>query len=139
MRKRIDKRFWVWLLLWLVLVPTVKAFAGQPAFNQIVFFGDSLSDNGNLFRIADGMLPKSPPYFQGRFSNGFVWSEIVAKQYLNKYNVKSKNYAIGGETVLPQDFPPFTLTQSISDYLLENFLEDKSQPYLLFGSVPMII
>jgi outer membrane lipase/esterase len=37
-------------------------------------FGDSLSDNGNLFKLID--YPP-PPYFEGRFSNGPVWVEYL--------------------------------------------------------------
>jgi len=41
---------------------------------EIVVFGDSLSDTGNLFAhlISEGLpgFPPSPPYYYGRFSNG---------------------------------------------------------------------
>ena len=37
---------------------------------NIYVFGDSLSDNGSLFAASGGMAPPSPPYFNGRFSNG---------------------------------------------------------------------
>ena len=40
-------------------------------------FGDSLSDNGNLFAASGGAAPPSPPYFDGRFSNGPVWVEYL--------------------------------------------------------------
>ncbi len=40
-------------------------------------FGDSLSDNGNLFSVSGGAVPLSPPYFDGRFSNGPVWVEYL--------------------------------------------------------------
>jgi phospholipase/lecithinase/hemolysin len=46
------------------------------AITEIVVFGDSLSDTGNLFAYEKMMnlplLPPSPPYYQGRFSNGRV-------------------------------------------------------------------
>lgn len=42
------------------------------AQGRVVVFGDSLSDNGNLF-AQTGQPPA--PYFQGRFSNGPVWVE----------------------------------------------------------------
>ena len=41
----------------------------------ITIFGDSLSDNGNAFKATGGAIPASPPYFNGRFSNGPVWVE----------------------------------------------------------------
>ena len=42
-------------------------------------FGDSLSDNGNLFDMTGGLAPPSPPYFDGRFPNGPVWVEHLDK------------------------------------------------------------
>ncbi len=48
----------------------------QP-FTEIVVFGDSDSDVGHgppRFGI-----PASPPYFNGRFSNGPVWVERLAE------------------------------------------------------------
>lgn len=44
---------------------------------RYVTFGDSLSDNGNLFALSGGASPP-PPYFAGRFSNGPVWIESIA-------------------------------------------------------------
>ncbi len=44
---------------------------------DIHVFGDSLSDNGNLFSESGGLAPPSPPYFDGRFSNGPVWVEYL--------------------------------------------------------------
>ena len=41
---------------------------GQAPFDELIVFGDSLSDTGNVF-ISFG-APPSPPYFNGRFSNG---------------------------------------------------------------------
>ena len=46
---------------------TLSAPAQASVIQELVVFGDSLSDSGNLF-LASGNPP--PPYFQGRFSNG---------------------------------------------------------------------
>ena len=43
--------------------------------SQIVAFGDSLIDTGNVF-AATGQPPA--PYFDGRFSNGPIWVEYLA-------------------------------------------------------------
>lgn len=40
-------------------------------------FGDSLTDTGNLFALTGGLAPPSPPYFNGRFSDGPVWIETL--------------------------------------------------------------
>ncbi|WP_315788638.1 autotransporter domain-containing protein [Fischerella sp. JS2] len=72
-----------------------KALAGD--YDQLFIFGDSLSDNGNLYRITGGTIPLSPPYFQGRFSNGPVWVEVLGS-YLNIDANETTNYAVGGST-----------------------------------------
>ena len=67
------------------------------SFNDVVVFGDSLSDNGNLFMAtsAVGMpTPASPPYFDGRFSNGPVSVETVASYF----GVPLIDFAFGGAT-----------------------------------------
>lgn len=58
----------------------LKAVASQK-IEQIFTFGDSLSDVGNVFNATsqtNNLIPP-PPYFQGRFSNGPVWVEYLAK------------------------------------------------------------
>ncbi|RAM48270.1 MAG: autotransporter outer membrane beta-barrel domain-containing protein [Hapalosiphonaceae cyanobacterium JJU2] len=72
-----------------------KALAGD--YNQFFIFGDSLSDNGNLYRITGGTIPLSPPYFKGRFSNGPIWVEVLGS-YLNIDANETTNYAVGGST-----------------------------------------
>ncbi|NEO24192.1 MAG: SGNH/GDSL hydrolase family protein [Moorea sp. SIO4A5] len=56
-------------------------------FTNLYVFGDSLSDPGNVFNISKAsnqvnptipITPQSPPYFQGRFSNGPVWVDYLA-------------------------------------------------------------
>ena len=51
---------------------------GNGHFNDFYVFGDSLSDTGNLFELTGNVEPPSPPYFDGRFSNGPVWIETLA-------------------------------------------------------------
>lgn len=75
-------------LLSLVFVPGTSA---QP-FTQLIAFGDSLSDSGNLFAATGGAIPPSPPYFNGRFSNGPVWVELLAAEL----GVPLQDYAFGG-------------------------------------------
>lgn len=45
--------------------------------NRIVIFGDSLSDTGKMFKKMHGYLPAAPNYYNGRFSNGPVWTDLV--------------------------------------------------------------
>lgn len=108
------------------------AFADSPpTFNKLVFFGDSLSDNGNLYSIDFKYMPKSPPYYQGRFSNGQVWSEKTAQYFAAKNAMEFVDYAYGGETAIfhnpMKGFMPYSLTFSIDSYLLHTILHDRSQ------------
>jgi phospholipase/lecithinase/hemolysin len=57
-----------------ILLASVSARAGD--FSSLVDFGDSISDAGNTF-LTTGQ-PPSPPYFQGRASDGPVWVERLA-------------------------------------------------------------
>jgi len=61
-------------LFGVVLIAGTAASAGT--FSDLVVFGDSLSDAGNGFAL-NGQ-PPSPPYFQGRASDGPVWVERLA-------------------------------------------------------------
>jgi len=73
----------------------IKALAQN--FNDIYVFGDSLVDAGNLFVPTGGALPPSPPYFNGRFTNGLVWVETLAPRLGINTN-PANNFAVGGAT-----------------------------------------
>jgi len=66
--------------------------AQSAAFDQIIAFGDSLSDNGNFYSLSGDTIPPSPPYYQGRFSNGPVWVEDMAASL----NITLNDLAVGG-------------------------------------------
>jgi len=65
--------------------------------NEIVVFGDSLSDTGNVFTLTGfaptpaTQIPASPQWFNGRFTNGPVWHEVFAE----------------GFGIMPQSLPSF--------------------------------
>ncbi len=54
--------------------------ASAASFDQIFVFGDSLSDTGNTYNATGKTFPQSPPYFEGRFSNGPLWVEYLGDQ-----------------------------------------------------------
>jgi phospholipase/lecithinase/hemolysin len=120
------------------LLATLSAFlfsgvvAATPLHNMVVF-GDSLSDNGNLYEIMKHQLPQSPPYFNGRFSNGPVWVEhLIASYFPNDPASHLSDYAIGGAGVLEEDGDDvlFTLRKEVDSYLLSH--HDKASPDSLF-------
>jgi phospholipase/lecithinase/hemolysin len=70
------KRWTAALLLVAALVSTASALAYP--YTAVFVYGDSLSDNGNLYSASGGTVPSDPPYFQGRRSNGPVAVEQLA-------------------------------------------------------------
>jgi phospholipase/lecithinase/hemolysin len=78
-------------LLLFLFVLTITTLANAGAVTAVVAYGDSLSDNGNLFK-AIGYPP--PPYFMGRFSNGQVGVEYLAANL----GVPLYDFAWGGAT-----------------------------------------
>lgn len=104
----------------LLLFISTSIFAGQ--IKEIVFLGDSLTDNGNLFAKDLGILPASP-YYKGRFSNGPTWAEDVSNYYYNHYYTDSENYAIGGATAIVHNIfnDPFVSPTTITNELLLSY------------------
>jgi phospholipase/lecithinase/hemolysin len=109
--------------------------SAQPHYNKIVFFGDSLTDNGNLYNRSFSYMPKSPPYYLGRFSNGKIWADILAEHY-KQDNIDSVNYAMGGQSVkLHNPFAgnlPYTLSLAITNYLWRELFTDRSHSLYIF-------
>ncbi len=86
------------------------------AFTGLYVFGDSLSDNGNVFNFTNGLvkpdtaIPPSPPYSPGRFSNGSIWLDYLGNklgltptlfstiQSPTTIPDQGINYAIGGSS-----------------------------------------
>ncbi|WP_414521362.1 SGNH/GDSL hydrolase family protein [Umezakia ovalisporum] len=65
-------------------------------FKNLVVFGDSLSDTGNLYTTTGNLFPP-PPNYQGRFSNGLIWVDYFAHE-LEFTTETVKNFAFGGAT-----------------------------------------
>src|SRR3954469_12489797 len=89
-------------LLGLVLGATALAQTPRTFTNQYTF-GDSLSDSGNIFAATSALGAPNPPapYFQGRFSNGRVFTELLGNNLalaaVAPASVKSSlNFAFGG-------------------------------------------
>jgi len=64
-------------VLFCFMLPT-KVLAAS--FNQLYVFGDSLSDPGNVYNATLQTFPPSPPYFEGRFSDGPLWVDYLGDQ-----------------------------------------------------------
>jgi phospholipase/lecithinase/hemolysin len=109
-------------------------FASASPLHNIVIFGDSLSDNGNLYEYMNHQLPQSPPYFEGRFSNGPVWIEHLSSFYFPiDPKAHTANYAVGGAGVSmneEDDDVLFTLRREVTSYLLSH--QDKASEDSLY-------
>ncbi|KAI8837851.1 hypothetical protein BC829DRAFT_447540 [Chytridium lagenaria] len=111
------------MLVSTLLVPimlAVGAVAGAD-INRIVMFGDSSSDSGRSFNLTQGNGPTIPSnaFFQGRWSNGNTWIEVLAKER----KVQLDNYACGGATT--------------SDKLLQGSLGGKFNQPLRSNGLPI--
>ena len=71
------------------------ANAATLPYSEFHAFGDSLTDNGNAYDLSFGFAPETPPYYRGRFSDGPIWYDRVARVF-RKQGAKTRNYAIGG-------------------------------------------
>ena len=102
--------------------------AASAQFSQVVFFGDSLTDPGNL-ALAIGSDPgqvvtgnsyiPSQPYASGQFTNGDVWARTFASAVGVPLSgqpalLGGGNYAFGGARVATDgtDLPPSLLAQA---------------------------
>jgi outer membrane lipase/esterase len=109
------------MLLRILLTIVCAGFAASGApFTSLYFFGDSLTDTGNVYsgttvlsRYTLGAVPRHPtaPYAEGRFTNGPVWAEHVAAHldrpqdalpggmsmgWFGRLGGSGNNYAVGG-------------------------------------------
>ena len=111
--------------------------ANAVSIDKIVIFGDSLSDNGNILSLTRKahrvfpsvpVIPKNPPYYEGRFSNGLNWVDNLAAGL----DVPLLNYAYGGSWAEPLHdsklMVPFGLGMQVDYYLVmavADFHKDK--------------
>jgi phospholipase/lecithinase/hemolysin len=109
------------LLFILAICFATLSFADNKRFDTMVVFGDSISDNGNLYRYMWYQFPASPPYYQGRFSNGPVWIERLISSYSQLQNNPEalQDFAVAGAgAVLSyKQALPYTLFIEINNYL----------------------
>jgi outer membrane lipase/esterase len=99
-------------LLGLALVTaSLSVFAGPaPAatvggHTSFLAFGDSLTDPGNLYALTGNTFPPSPPYFEGRLSNGPVWADYVAETFRTAGRFTA-NFAFAGANAVPDGIDP---------------------------------
>ena len=111
-----------------VLAGTVLAAGGSVAapvsYTSLYVFGDSLSDPGNRYAASGGTTPLSPPYYQGRYSNGLVWAEHLAARFEAR-GLDTANFAFGGATAAGSDQND-QIIEDLPDQLARFALEPKT-------------
>jgi phospholipase/lecithinase/hemolysin len=103
---------------------------------RVLIFGDSLSDQGNLYDYSQGAIPRSTPYYKGSFTNGNPWSVLLSNR-LKLNNLPVSNYAVGGATAIfePQwtsSGLPYNLTSELSAYKVDKLARKDSMHAAIF-------
>lgn len=121
------------------LILCISTVVSATTLNKFVVFGDSLSDNGNLYEYLKHQLPMSPPYYDGRFTNGPVWIESLIGSYYPASSTKEHflDYAFGGAPLEDVDGDTlFTLRSQLDNYFLthQNSADANSLYVIWIGS-----
>ena len=120
----------------LFILASVSTTAGA-SYSQVVFFGDSLTDTGNLYASSGGTVPLSPPYYNGRFSNGPLWSESLAGALgfaATPSLFGGGNFAWAGATVVDYGRPQPEIPQELGQYFARSGgVADSSALYVILG------
>ncbi|OAN17968.1 thermolabile hemolysin [Photobacterium jeanii] len=92
--------------------------------NRMVAFGDSLSDTNNMFNASLWRFPNPNSWFLGRFSNGLVWTEYLARDK----NIPLYNWAVGGAAGSNQYLALTGVTEQVTSYLTYMKMATNYQP-----------
>lgn len=129
------KKFWMTAAAVAIAIVTLCQFPNiilAQNISQIYVFGDSLSDVGNVYQATNKESPPSPPYFQGRYSNGPVWVEYLAPKLNLTFN-PNHNFAYGGaKTGDSKTLPPGVLAQ-IETFKATNQNRDRNALYIIWA------
>ena len=110
-------------------------WADDDDVERIFFFGDSLSDPGNIFALTGetstapyDIIPSAPYAIRGnRFTNGRTWAEVLARILESNRSGKPAlvrpgkfgNYAFGGARLRTSESPVPSVSDQINLYLAD--------------------
>lgn len=88
----------------LTILSSLPVNAADLDFKSIYSFGDSLSDQGNVYAFSKLQSPLTPfppkPFYKkGRFSNGSIWVDYVAKDLGIKQKTLAKTVLSGNGSI----------------------------------------
>ena len=124
-------------LVAMVLGGFLPSSAAGENISELVVFGDSLSDGGNYYHRYG--LPPSPPYFDGRISNGPVWVDHLADRLGIARPTASEaggtNYAWGSATTgsVPPGDAVLSFDQQLTEFLSTRTADSTQLFALWFG------
>lgn len=120
-------RFFYAAAFGLTLASPVGAASLSDLYTSVFFLGDSLSDDGNIFARTDAFPVDNsgtppPPYFDGRFSDGLVFTDLLGAEFGT-----TENYAFGGAraTLPPAPNVPDHLPQQLSAFFGDTVTMDE--------------
>jgi phospholipase/lecithinase/hemolysin len=130
--RRISRRRACVMSVLLAALVTGRADAGVA---RIVAFGDSLSDAGNVYEVLG--IP-GPPYYEGHWTNGPVWVEVLAQLLRAPVPLPSlaggTNYAYGGaKTGYGSSLGILDMGLQVSAYLKDGPPPAPGDLFVLFG------
>jgi outer membrane lipase/esterase len=124
-----------WILTTAILgLASLAAQAATPTYDNLIVFGDSYCDVGNLYLATGGAEPAAP-YYDMRFSNGPLWVDHVAGFLgvpLTASLAGGTDYAFGGAWVTqPQSVTGVpSVPQQVEIYLSQH--DGKADPNALY-------
>lgn len=107
-----------------LLAAAAPAVAVKP--DQLIVFGDSLVDAGNVFLATGGFAATNTfnnparGYFPGRFTNGPDYTDLLSQRLYGRYSTASlaggSNYAFGGATYVANTDPVPDVALQVATY-----------------------
>lgn len=118
------------------LLPTLGSAAPIGPFSDLVVFGDSLSDPGNIFAITSGTTPDPTLYPNGQFTNGNTWASKLGANFAS-----GTNFAFGGARAVANPDPvggdTDDNTDTIPDFAAQRGIFNAAKPDLGLGPNPL--
>ena len=121
-----------------ITAAAVLAAAPAAATNpdQLVVFGDSLVDAGNIFIATGGATPSAASgYYAVRFTNGPDYTDLLNKKLFGSYSAPSlaggNNYGFGGASIVTSNFPVPNLTTQLGLFAAAGKTVDPKALYII--------
>lgn len=99
--------------------------SSEDCFKELIVFGDSYSDTGNVYQLTSQTFPITPPYYNGRYCNGPNWVDLLKVKRKTSYAYGSattdNNLVVG--LAKANTIPVPGIRQQVNTYLNETRLK----------------